>query len=933
MLKLTPLTATGNNARGDNVIEYLTATELLNNVAGITGYYFVSGLEEDTMRWRGHGAAMLNLTGQPVDKEAMLELAAGFSPDGKKEKLCQNAGKLPEKVLKLDPQTGQPRMLPNGHPEFVWKGGHQVGYDCVFNAPKSVSLLLAMASPEERGAILKAHRDAVDQGLEYMESKVETRRGKAGIDVIPVDGLVITSCDHLANRNLEPHLHTHNMIYGVAYADGKWGGWESSEMFRHQKAADTIYMAHLAENLRRLGYAIEQRAELDPDQQDTGVRSWEVAGIDEATIKAFSTRKNEIMEAMTEGLTHQQAWAQTRAHKDEPSPAELFATWEKVIPAVGQDCDIQRLKQHTDVLAPRRTDEQILEALHATTAIVAEKDILWEVSRARAGQSPEALLADVERIKESMVAIAPERQAAIDQGTHVSRRYSETRYAWSKIVDWEQEVQQRADARRDDLTVRVPEQILDKVIADYQAEKGFTLSDEQREAVHHLCANSGGHAVMAGVAGAGKTTVADLYKRCFEANGQELIGACVSRKAAGKLKEESGMEAMSVTKLLMKLDNGHKLTRDIPALTSRSVVVLDEAGMVDTEAVRRLMRHVDDAGAKLILQGDMKQLQAIGAGAGMALVSEKLGQAELTEIRRQKNAQDRDIAIAFYDRDAQGRIVLDNRAEPKSRGEVAAKGAMIMKKLEARGAIDAYNTREDAAQALTRDWLDSPHAVDNRLVLVHTHEDSQLLTHKFREGLRERGVLTGEDHTFRARRDKRQYDMTVAVGDRVRITKNDNTLGVENGDMAVVESVSRTDKGSLALGLRVEGKPGQPSFALAIDTGEWNHLQAGYCRTVHDAQGQGKPAVFHFANAAMVDNQSALVAFTRLTSDRYRMYGAEVELEQIRNRLGADRLKQNAVQEGLWHQYAQKKPERTLEQQYDQVLREQGWTRRGGLER
>jgi len=450
------------------------------------------------------------------------------------------------------------------------------------------------------------------------------------------------------------------------------------------------------------------------------------------------------------------------------------------------------------------------------------------------------------------------------------------------------------------------------------------LSDEQREAVHHLCANSGGHAVMAGVAGAGKTTVADLYKRCFEANGQELIGACVSRKAAGKLKEESGMEAMSVTKLLMKLDNGHKLTRDIPALTSRSVVVLDEAGMVDPEQVRRLMVHCDRVGCKLIAQGDSKQLQPIGAGAGMSLLSGQLGQAELTEIRRQKQVEDRDT---------QGRIVLDNRAEPKSRGEVAAKGAMIMKKLEARGAIDAYNTREDAAQALTRDWLDSPHALDNRLVLVHTHEDSQLLTHKFREGLRERGVLTGEDHTFRARRDKRVYDMTVAVGDRVRITKNDNTLGVENGDMAVVESVSRTDKGSLALGLRVEGKPGQPSFALAIDTGEWNHLQAGYCRTVHDAQGQGKPAVFHFANAAMVDNQSALVAFTRLTSDRYRMYGAEVELEQIRNRLGADRLKQNAVQEGLWHQYAQKKPERTLEQQYDQVLREQGRTRRGGLER
>ena len=139
--------------------------------------------------------------------------------------------------------------------------------------------------------------------------------------------------------------------------------------------------------------------------------------------------------------------------------------------------------------------------------------------------------------------------------------------------------------------------------------------------------------------------------------------------------------------------------------------------------------------------------------------------------------------------------------------------------------------------------------------------------------------------------------------------------------MAEVEGITRTGKGSLALNLRVEGRHGQPSFAVAVDTDQWNHLQAGYCRTVHDAQGQGKPAVFHFANAKMVDNQSALVAFTRLTSDRYRMYGAEVELEQVRNRLGADRLKQNATQEGLWRPRTPPAP--TMEQEYDQVLRRQ----------
>ena len=908
MLKLTPLTATGNNARGDNVIEYLTSTERL------AAYYVgAKGMAEDTMRWRGQGSVLLDLAGKTVDKDAMIELASGFSPDGKKSPLCQNAGALPSKVMKTT-RDGSPKLDAQGNPEFVWKGGHQVGYDCVFNAPKSVSLLLAVADPEERGAILDAHRRAVDQGLEFMESKVETRRGKAGRDVIGVDGLVITSCDHLANRNLEPHLHTHNMIYGVAVgADGKWGTFESAEMFRHQKAADTVYMSHLAANLRSLGYGIEQEAELDLDKNDTGVRGWKVAGMEQATIDAFSTRKNEILEAMTEGHTHQEAWAKTRAHKDEPSSDELFATWEKVIPAMGQDCDIERLKQKGDVYAPRRSDQEILEALHATTAIVNDADIQWAVYRARAGEGPEALKRDVQALKDQMVKIAPERQHAMDKGVSVSRRYAETRYADPKIVDWEQDVSRRAKERRDDQQVRVPQHTLDRVVADFQKEKGFTLSDEQRDALNHLCVNSGGHTVMAGVAGAGKTTVAELYKRAFEANDQHLIGAAVSRKAAGKLQEESGMESMSIAKLLGRLDRGAALTDTMPGLNAKSVVVLDEAGMTDTEQVRRLMRHIDDAGAKLILQGDMKQLQPIGAGAGMSLVSEQLGQAELTEIRRQKQVEDRDIAGAFYDRDNQGRIILDNRG-PKSRSQVASKGAFVWNKLEDRGCIDAYNTRPEAADACVKDWLDSPHAIDNRLLLVHDHADSQMLTTKIRVGLRERGELQGEDHTFQGRRDQREYDMTVALGERVRITKNDSLLGVENGDMAIVEDITKTEKG-LALSLRVEGKKGEPSFAVAVDTSEWNHLQAGYARTVHDAQGQGKAAVFHFANARMMDNQSALVAFTRLTSDRYRMYGAEVELEQVKNRLGADRLKQNATQEGFWKERGRQAPEQGQERQ------------------
>ena len=230
---------------------------------------------------------------------------------------------------------------------------------------------------------------------------------------------------------------------------------------------------------------------------------------------------------------------------------------------------------------------------------------------------------------------------------------------------------------------------------------------------------------------------------------------------------------------------------------------------------------------------------------------------------------------------------------------------------------------------LVKDWLDSPFDIDNRLLLVHDHADSQAISERIRAGLRDRGVLGAQEHVFDGRRDQRTYDMSVALGDRVRITKNDNALGVENGDMAQVEDIRKTATGSIALTLRVEGKRGDMSCAIDVDTATWNHLAHGYARTIHDAQGQGKPAVFHFANPKMVDNQAGLVAFTRLTSDRYRMYGAEVELEQTRNRLGADRLKQNATQEGLWRNLAAERAPTLVEDYEKQMATEK---RRLGLQ-
>ena len=155
---------------------------------------------------------------------------------------------------------------------------------------------------------------------------------------------------------------------------------------------------------------------------------------------------------------------------------------------------------------------------------------------------------------------------------------------------------------------------------------------------------------MSGLAGTGKTTVAEVYKQCFEAEGKQLMGLAVSGKAAAKLEEESGMPCMSVAKFFSQLRQGKV------ALTKNVVVVLDEAGMIATGDTLKLMTYCQGVGAKLILQGDSDQLQPIAAGNGFELAKMALGDTKLTEIRRQKNAGDLITANSFYERDQQGKV-------------------------------------------------------------------------------------------------------------------------------------------------------------------------------------------------------------------------------------------------------------------------------------
>lgn len=890
MISAQRLDASGKNKNGDAVVDYLLAVEYYTNA---------EGQAEETTRWGGKLAndPQLGLAGKKVMKEDMLKLAEGFAPDG--TALCRNAGAKPKEVVKLD-RNGNPRLDKEGNPITKMEGGHRVGFDFTVSAPKPVSVAFAIAEPDEKDRILQAHRDAVAEAMEYLESMVETRRGAGGKDVIGTRGLVYMQADHLASRDMDMNIHTHNLIFGVTQGeDEKWGTFDARELYRHRQAADVIYKNQLAANMRELGYAAHAERELNDDQEETGQVHWKIAGISDELCETFSKRRVAILEYQEKfGVSAQEANLATRRHKDEPTYAEMLDIWKKTMDAMeaGAVPTTQELKSQTALEMEPKSFEEILEDLHENEAVICEHHLVHKLGMEYATKvDARELMNLVEDFKrsEGLVHVKPERIAEEDKGKKLGRIHTETRYAAPWMRDWEQEIVHRVESRKEETTHQVPVEVVEKTMADYEKRKGFSLSKEQRASIMNLTHESGGVGILEGFAGTGKTTVSDCYQAAFKAQGKRMMGVAVSNAAAQKLEEESGMPSMSVSKMIGRLE------RNKMAFTSRDVLVVDEAGMIDTNQTRRLLSHAHKGGAKVILQGDIYQLQPIGAGSGMSLAKKAEKSTKLTEVYRQSRVEDRETAMAFYQRDADGNHVEVERGG-RSRQDTLAMGKGIMARLKANNQIDDFDNQKQAIDALVNDYFANPKPVDEKLVLGHARVEVKALNEAIREGLKKEGVIAKDDTRVRVKENGYWSEIGLAKGDRVRFTLADSQLGVINGSQGVLESVKKGEEGGMDIAVRLQSsREDDNGRVVRFNTDDYHHLAHNLATTVHKSQGQGKEEIFHLANHAMMDNHSTLVAFTRLTKGEYRLYGTTEDIERLGERLGMERMKTTVLGEGL----------------------------------
>ena len=155
------------------------------------------------------------------------------------------------------------------------------------------------------------------------------------------------------------------------------------------------------------------------------------------------------------------------------------------------------------------------------------------------------------------------------------------------------------------------------------------LDPEQVGAVMHVTRDSAIAAVV-GLAGAGKSTLLAAARVAWESNGSRVIGAALAGKAAEGLEDSSGIRSRTLASWELAWTSGREL------LERGAVLVIDEAGMVSSQQMARVLKIAEDARAKVVLVGDAMQLQPIQAGAAFRAITERIGFAELAGVRRQR---------------------------------------------------------------------------------------------------------------------------------------------------------------------------------------------------------------------------------------------------------------------------------------------------------
>ncbi len=655
--------------------------------------YYTEGESFTNAEWLGKAANIQGLNGQ-ISEQDFLNAYSCLDPDG-------NPLRKQQQYQKSSRRYNRP------------------GTDVTLSAPKSVSVAALVYENQD---ILKAHKAAVRATMKYAENNCifyqTKQRGQKLL--LQSKSAQIAVFHHDDNRNKDPQLHSHCVILNQTHCpDGKWRAVANKELYKQQKTIGAYYDHELARQLQQLGYQVEW----------TSDHTLELAGIDKEKLDAvFSSRSNQIEAELAQlGLTRATATAEQKQavclktrqekkqHHHPQDRQKQLSEWQSRARLNEIELNLPT-EYHRDLfertLNSQNTARSINELISNATEILTEQNSAF---------LPHELVREC--LRQSQGKYDPVK---IQNSIDLYREFIPThdgRLTTTKALSREQKILQLASFSRDSQS---PLSSYERAGAISQLR---SLNQGQSAALKQMVTSKDAVVLIQGNAGVGKTyTMKALAQTVGEE--QPIRGLAPSAAAANLLQNESGITSQTLASYLLT---------DNQRLRRQEVILVDEAGMLSTGQMSKLLQKAKSLNNRVILVGDTKQLSAIEAGAPFKLLQE----AGLSTTTIDQNLRQRDPVL---------KQVVNEIAKSDLDSESIN---TAYQKLNEQGKIKQIDSDEARIEAIAADYLSRPKLVRNKtLIIAGTNADKQAIAQKVRTCLIEEGILSNESQKISTLRRK-----------------------------------------------------------------------------------------------------------------------------------------------------------------------------------
>jgi Ti-type conjugative transfer relaxase TraA len=456
-------------------------------------------------------------------------------------------------------------------------------------------------------------------------------------------------------------------------------------------------------------------------------------------------------------------------------------------------------KTITQIQSKKITNAQvrdILEEISTQKSAFTEKDIAKAVNLMTEGTAEFTELLLKVKSSPELMAIGPGEDGR-------------ERYATKAAFKIENAIQNAVDILKTHNTHAISGKVVEKFC------KKHNLSEPQKISIRHILEGSDISAIV-GFAGTGKSYMMQAARKAWESKGYNVQGIALAGVASDGLSKSSGIKSRTIKSFLLAIENGNL------KLSKNDVIVMDEAGMVDNSSMAEVINAVQSVGAKLTLIGDPEQLHAIGPGAPFRAIIERIGFAELDEVRRQVDAWQKQATIQF----------------------AKLKTFEALTSYEKHGCIHLFKDQNGAKTQLISDWtgkFKQGDPLSELLILAHRNNDVAALNLMAREQLLQSGYLKDKLnlHTNNGARE-------FAIGERILFLKNSYDLGVKNGQRGTLVNFNKHQ-----LIIRMDGNE---ECEVVIPYRDYKDMDYSYATTVHKAQGMTVDHSFVYSAGYWVKN-------------------------------------------------------------------------------